>query len=527
MNRRTLASLACLALGTTLAIGHAPALAQGKTLKVVAHADLKILDPTFTPAYITRNFGYMVHDMPFGLDEKGQPKPQMVEKYTTSPDGKLWTFTLRPNLKFSDGNAVTSADVVASMQRWTSKDGIGRAMSAISSPEWKALDERTFTLSLKEPFGMVLEGMAKPSGFAPVVLPERLAKMPTTQPLTEVMGSGPYMFKRDEWVPGNKVVFVRNPHYVPRSEPSNNLAGGKKSSFDRVEWYYIPDANSAVAALQKGEMDLLEQVSPDYIAPLRADKNIRLLPTGTWQGWMVMNQLQPPFNNPKVRQAVLKAVDQDRFMAAMGYPKDLRTSCATFFICGGPYETFAGADPWRQPDVAKAKQLLAESGYKGEKVVLLVPSDIPILNAEALMAEQTMRSIGMNVDVQTSDWATIGARRTRKDATDAGGWSMYVTQAGSFDSDSPITNAYLSASCGTPLPGWPCDKPLDEMRTAWLKETNAAKRRDLLNKFHVRAFEALPYINVGQYSPVMAVRTTIRGGEKMSSGLPIFWALDK
>ncbi|MEO5882499.1 MAG: ABC transporter substrate-binding protein [Caldimonas sp.] len=529
MQRRTLARLAAsLASAALLGAAALPAAAQTKTLKVVAHADVKILDPTFTTAYITRNFGYMVYDMPFGLDGKGQPKPQMVDKYSTSKDGKLWTFTLRPNLRFSDGTAVTATDVVASMQRWTSKDSIGRAMTAISRPQWKAVDDKTFTLTLEEPFGMVLEGMAKPSGFPPVVMPERIAKLPTTAPLTEVMGSGPFMFKRDEWVPGNKAVFVRNPHYVARTEPGSGAAGSKKPHFDRIEWLYIPDANSAVAALRKGEVDYIEQVPPDYINTLRSDANVKLVPSGSWQGWIVMNQLHPPFNNPKIRQAVLKAVNQDKFMAAMGYPKDLRvTNCATFFICGSPNETSAGAEPWRTPDVAKAKQLLAEGGYKGEKVVLLVPSDITYLNAEALMAAQTLKSIGMNVDMQTSDWATIGGRRAKKDAPDAGGWNMYVTVAGGFDADSPITNAYLGASCGTPLPGWPCNKELDELRTAWLKESNPGRRKELLDKFHTQAFEALPYVNAGQYSPVGALRKEIKGTEHLGSGLPFVWYLDK
>ena len=528
MKRRTLAALAAALIGAALSFSPAAAQAQGKTLKLVAHADVKILDPSFTTAYITRNFGYMVYDMPFGLDTKGHPKPQMVDKYTTSKDGKVWTFTLRPGLKFSDGSAVTSADVVASMQRWSAKDSLGRAMTAISAGEWKAVDASTFTLTLKEPFGMVLEGMAKPSGFPPVVMPERLAKMPLTSPINEVLGSGPYVFKRDEWVPGNKVVFVRNPHYVPRKEPADGLSGGKASKFDRVEWLYIPDANSAVAALKKGEVDLIEQVPPDHINPLRSDPNIRLQQGGAWQGFLVMNELHPPFNNPKVRQAVLKAVNQDRFMAAMGYPKDLRmTYCASFFTCGGAYESSAGAEPFRTPDAAKAKQMLAEAGYKGEKVVLLVASDVTYLNAEALMAAQAMRSIGMNVDMQTADWASIGARRAKRDAPDAGGWNMYVTVASSFDADSPITNAYLSAACGTSLPGWPCDKPLDELRNAWLKETNPAKRKELLDKFHARAFEAVPYVNAGQYSAAMAVRKEIKGAEKMWNGLPLVWNLDK
>ena len=527
MKRRTLAALASLLLGAAAGLASLPALAQVKTLRMVAHADVKILDPTFTTAYITRNFGYMVYDMLFGRDDKGVPRPQMVEKYSTSKDGREWSFTLRPGLKFSDGTPVTAADAVASIQRWASKDSIGRAMAA-SGPEWKVVNATTFTLTLKEPFGLVLDGLSKPSGFPPVIMPERMAKLPTTAPLTEVLGSGPFMFKRDEWVPGNKIVFVKNPHYVARSEPPNYLSGSKKTAFDRVEWLYLPDSNSAVAALQKGEVDYVEVLPPDYITPMRADPNIRVAASGAWQGWMIMNQMHPPFNNPKVRQALLKAVSQERFMAAMGYPLDMRvTYCPALFLCGGPNDTDAGAAAFRQADIAKAKQMLAESGYKGEKVVLLLPTDVTYLNALGLMAAQTMKSIGINVDAQSMDWASIGARRAKRDAPEAGGWSMYVTVAGGFDVDSPMTNAYLSASCGNGLPGWPCDKPLDELRTAWVKEPVGAKRKLALDAFQARAYEALPYISVGQYTPAFALRKSIKNGEKINSGLPTVWMLDK
>jgi peptide/nickel transport system substrate-binding protein len=451
----------------------------------------------------------------------------MVEKYSTSKDGLNWTFTLRPGLKFSDGSNVTSADAVASIQRWGARDSIGRAMGNAGA-QWKAVDARTFTLTLKEPFGMVLEGLAKPSGFPPVILPERLAKMPTTSPLHEAIGSGPYMFKRDEWVPGNKAVFVRNPYYAPRSEPPSGLAGNKAPHFDRVEWLYLPDSNSAIAALKRGEVDVIEQVPADYITPLRQDPNIKVRANGWMQGFIVMNELHPPFNNIKARQALAHAVSQEKFMAAMGYPLDMRMSyCASFFICGTPNETSAGAEPFRKPDLAKAKQLLAESGYKGEKVVVLVPTDVTYTNAEALMTVQAMRSIGMNVDVQNMDWASLGARRAKKEAPAAGGWNVYPTVAGQFDVDSPITNAYLSAACGTALPGWPCDKRLDELRTAWIKETNPAKRKKLLDEFQQRAYEALPYINAGQYQAASAYRANLKGIDKMWNGLPTVWVLDR
>ncbi|MDN6888382.1 ABC transporter substrate-binding protein, partial [Variovorax sp. CAN2819] len=190
-------------------------------------------------------------------------------------------------------------------------------------------------------------------------------------------------------------------------------------------------------------------------------------------------------------------------------------------------DTAAGAEPYRKADVAKAKKMLADAGYKGEKVVLLVPSDVPYLNAEALMAAQTMKSIGLNVDAQTMDWASIGARRAKRDAGDAGGWNMYVTVAGEFDANSPISNAYLSAACGNTLPGWPCDKQLDELRTAWLKETVPARRKELLDAFQARAYEAVPYINAGQYSAAFAARTSLKGLDKLWSGMPTVWALDR
>lgn len=523
MKRRMLAAFTALALCSA----DLPAQTAPKTLKVVPHADLKILDPTFTTAYITRNFGYMVYDTLFAQDSSGKPQPQMIEKYTASKDGRQWSFTLRAGLKFSDGSAVTSADAIASLQRWAARDSLGRAMVA-SGAEWKAGDARSFTLTLSAPFAMVLDALAKPSSFPPVILPERLAKLPASAPLTEVLGSGPYVFKRDEWVPGNKVVFVRNPNYLARSEPPDGLSGSKKSHFDRVEWLYLPDANSAVLALRRGEVDFIEQLPPDYIAPLRSVADLKVRASGAYQGFLVMNHLHPPFDNPKVRQALLQAMNQERFMAAMGYPPDMRMSyCATYFVCGGANDTAAGAEPYRKADLAKARQMLAASGYQGEKVVLMVPSDVIYLNAEGQMAAQTMKSIGLNVDAQSMDWASIGARRARRDAPDAGGWNMYVTTAGEFDVNSPVTNIYLGAACGNTLPGWPCDKPLDGLRTAWLQETDPAKRKELLDAFQRRAYEVVPYISTGQYSAAFAARANIKGLDKLWGGLLTVWMLDK
>src|SRR5450830_916249 len=515
----------CLALALNLGAA-TNAAAQIKTLRLVPHADLKVLDPTFTTAYITRNFGHMVYDTLFAPDAKGVPQPQMVEKYTRSPDSRKWTFTLRKGLKFHDGSPVTSADCIASLQRWSLRDNTGRAMVAAGA-EWKAIDARTFMLTLKEPFGLVLDGLAKVSSFQPIILPERLAKLPTNAPIAEVVGSGPFVFKRDEWVTGNKVVFLKNTQYVGRSEAPSGFAGNKTPLVDRVEWLILPDSNSAIAALKNGEVDLIEDVPPDYIAPLLANPAVKIVRRGSAQGYMSMNQTQPPMNNPKVRQAVLMAVNQEKFIASMGYPTNLRVPyCATFFICGSPNETSAGSEPYRSRDVAKARKMLKDADYKGEKVVVMVPTDIAYLNGAGMVAAQTLKSIGLNVDVQTMDWSSIVARRTKKDAADAGGWSVYTTGAGEFDVDSPINNTNLGAACGDSLPGWPCDKTLDELRAAWIRQTDPVKRREALEAFHKRAYEAVPYIPVGQFSQVYAVRNAIGHADRLWS-TPNVWVLDK
>jgi peptide/nickel transport system substrate-binding protein len=526
MKRPLLTALAAISLAAATLAGTPAALAQGKTLRMVPYADLKVLDPFFTTAYITRNFGFMVYDTLFAPDAKGVPQPQMVSAYKTSDDGKQWTFTLRDGLKFSDGTPVRAADCVASLQRWQKRDNIGVAMTAAGG-QWQAVDDKTFTLTLQKPFGLVLDGLAKVASYPAFILPERLARMPDTAPLNEVVGSGPYVFKRDEWVPGSKLVFLRNPQYVGRSEPPNGLAGNKTSHVDRVEWMILPDSNSAIAALKNNEVDMIEEVPADYIQPLRSDPDIRVGVTGNTQAYIIANFLYPPFNNAKARQALLHAVDQDKFTTAMGYPDDMRLKyCATFFICGSPSDTQAGSAPYAKPDMAMAKRLLAESGYKGEKVVVLLPTDVAYLNSATLVAIQAMQEMGMNVDIQAMDWATETARRAKKTPVDQGGWNIYLSSAAEYSVNSPINSTYLGAACGNGLPGWPCDTKLDELRAQWIAATDPAGRKELLDRFQERAYEAVPYIPVGQYSRVYAVRKTLAHSDQLW-GLPNVWVLDK
>lgn len=524
MKAKTLGFYKRLAISVLLA-GASVGAAQATTLKLVPNGDLKILDPMFTTAYITRNHAYMVFDTLFARDSKGEIKPEMIATWTRSPDGLKWSFTLRDKLKFSDGTPVTAADCVASIERWAKKDSLGKAMMAAGA-KLSAVDAKTFDLTLEKPFGFVLDGFAKPSGYALFIMPKRLADTDPSVAIKEMVGSGPFLFKKDEWVPGSKVVYVKNPNYVPRSEPADGLAGGKVVKVDKVEWDYIPDGNTATAALMNGEVDMIEQVSPDFLPVLEANKAITLNTSVSSEGLMVPNQLFPPFNNPKARQALYYLVNQNEYLAAVGVPEKYRVKyCPSLYSCSSPYATDAGAAPFKDMNIAKAKELLKEAGYKGEKVVVLHPTDTVIAPATLVIA-QNLKKAGVNVDLQSMDWATLSARRVKKDAPEKGGWSIFLTQASYFDISDPLASPWLAAACGNSLPGWPCDKKLDELRTQFMQTSDIAKRKELAAAIQARAYQAVPYVMWGEYKQVFATRG-LKDYAPMKSGIAVMWNVEK
>src|SRR6185437_4345922 len=387
---RSIAVIGALLLGT--ALGVPPALAQGQTvLRFIPQADLRILDPITTTAYITRNHGYMIYDTLFAMDAKFQVQPQMVDKYELSSDKLTYTFTLRDGLKFHDGQPVRSADCIASIERWAKRDALGQKL-AEATDSWKAVDDKTFTLKLKKPFPLTHEALAKPSSNVPFIMPERIAKTDASTNITDATGSGPFKFVKEEWVPGSKVVYVKNKDYVPRKEPPSWAAGGKVAKVDRIEWIYIPDSATAAAAINAGEVDWWEQMPPDLIPVLAKNKNVKVEnidPLGS-MGLLRFNFMYPPFNNQKMRQAVLYALDQNDYVLGIAGSLKNGHACYSFFTCGIPLSSEVGAAPLKgKRDFDKAKELIKEAGYKGEKIVIIDATDQPIVHSQSLLTAET------------------------------------------------------------------------------------------------------------------------------------------
>jgi len=516
----SLAGAACLLAAGT-------ALAQPKTLKFIPEADLRILDPIVTTAYITRNHSYMVYDVLFAVDEKFQVQPQMVDKYELSPDKLTWTFTLRDGLKFHDGAPVKSADCIASIQRWAKRDVFGQKLAEMTD-SWTAVNDKTFRLKLKQPFPYVLDALAKPSSNVPFIMPERVAKTDAATAITEAIGSGPFRFVKEEWVPGNKVVYVKNADYVPRKEAPSWGAGGKVVKVDRVEWIYIPDAATAAAALNTGEIDWWQQLPPDLIPLLAKNKDVKIEntdPLGSI-GLMRFNHLQPPFNNQKLRQAVLVALDQNDYaIAVAGDPKNGKP-CASYFTCGTPLANTAGSEALTgKRDLEKAKALVQASGYKGEKVIVLDATDQPIVHAQALVTADLFRKIGINAELAASDWGTVITRRASKEPVDKGGWSILHTWFVGPDIVSPALNSPLRGNGEKAWFGWPTDPKLEELRDAWFAAPSAADQKKIAEEMQKQAWMTVPYIPTAQFIIPTAYRTNISGIIK--SPVTFLWNVEK
>ena len=502
-----------LAILFGLPSGVALAATPGKTLRLIAQADLRVLDPIWTTATITRNYGYMVYDTLFALDSHFVPQPQMVDRWTVSDDKLTYTFTLRDGLKFDDGQPVKSADCVASLERWSKRDSLGQTVASVLAA-YKIIDDKTFAIVLKQPFPLLIDALAKPDSNVPFIMPQRVAETSADQQIKDTTGSGPYKFVKSEWEPGHKVVFVKNPEYVPRKEPPSWAAGGKVARVERVEWLYIPDPGTALAAFTAGEADWWENPSPDFYPLLARDPDVTLIqgsPFGV-AGLLRFNQLLPPFDNEKMRQALLYAVDQSEYMAAVAGDQKYWHTCYSFYSCGGPMASDAGAKPLEGPrDLAKAKELIKEAGYHGEKVVLLDPTDFPTLHALAQVTNDLLRRLGVHVELQAMDWGTLVSRRASKAPIDQGGWNIFLTTFPGIAILDPAVNAPLRANGAAAWFGWPNDPIIEKFRDAWIAAPGLAQRKAIAADLQREAFKSVPYIPTGEYSARTAFHKDLVG----------------
>lgn len=509
-----------------------PALAQSsasRTLTFVPQAALATLDSVWTTATVTRNHAFLIFDTLYGLDDTLTPQPQMAQGHVLEDDGKRWTITLRPGLKFHDGTPVLARDCVASLNRWMKRDSMGQTLAG-RLDALEAKDDRTLVFRLNRRFPPLLAALAKILPSPPLIMPERIALTDPFKQITEMVGSGPFRFKTDEYVNGSLSVYTRFDGYVPRDEPPSFTAGGKRVLVDRVEWRVIPEAATAASALRTGQIDWWEMPLPDLIPVLRREKDVvvaKLDPYGLWPV-LRFNHLQGPTTNKGVRQAILAAIDPAEVMqAVMGDDPEGYHAPVGVFPPGTKLANDAAMDRLGgpKPDIAKIKALLAESGYKGERLALMHPSDQPFYDAMTQVTAATLKRIGVAFDDQSLDWGTVVQRRTSKEPLDKGGWSLFCTSFSALDYVDPLTAPALRGNGARAWYGWPNYPELEKLRDAWIDSDDDAEQKKIARRMQEIAFTEALYVPLGQYFQSAAFRKNVTG--QLKGPIPLFWNVSK
>lgn len=519
MRRRTLLATGAAALA-------APALAAAaasRVLRFAPESDLSVLDPIWTTATITQTHSYMVFDMLFGLDEQFRVRPQMAEGAEVAQDGREWLIRLRDGLRFHDGEPVLARDCVASIRRWAVRDPFGQSLMA-ATDEISSPDDRTIRFRLKHPFPLLSAALGKPIANLCAIMPERLALTDPGRQAPEVIGSGPFRFLPDERVAGSRVAYARFEGYAPRpGDAAAWTSGPKVAHFDRVEWTIIPDPATAAAALRNNEIDWLETPESDLLPMLRSRRNLVVEiknPSGRI-AFLRMNQLHPPFDKQAVRHALLRAIDQRDFMAAVGgADPGLSRTGVGYFTPGSPSASTAGLEAWANPPgIEESRRAIAAGGYAGETVVVLAPGDRPTLRAMTDIAVDLMQKLGMRVDYQVVDWGTVVARRAKREAPGQGGWNVIPGDWIGIDAANPSAYPPLRTNGANAWFGWPDAKAIEALRTRWL-QADAADQAAITAEMQRLAFMEVPFIPLGQYFSPTAYNRSLTG---ILSGSTLFW----
>jgi peptide/nickel transport system substrate-binding protein len=495
--------------------------AEARVLKFIPQADPTILDPIWTTAYVTRNHGFMIFDTLYGIDNAYRSQPQMVAGHVVDNDGKTWKLTLRDGLMWHDGEKVLARDCAASIERWGTRDPFGQTLQAYTD-ELSAPDDKTIQFRLKRPFALLPNALGKAGSNMPAMMPERLAKTDPFKPIPEMVGSGPFKWNAKERVVGSLAVYERFAGYKPRESGTPEWTSGPKIvNFDRVEWHVIKDPSTSAAAMQSQEMDWWENPTNDML-PLLASTIARITdPTGQI-ACMRLNQLWPPFDNAAIRRAMLKGIDQKEFMEAVAGDDPKMWHVPTGIFCPGlPMASDAGLKVFEGPrDYAAVKKEIASAGYNGERVVLLAPTDFPILKAEADVAADQLKKMGFNVDYQAMDWGTLVQRRAKMDSPDKGGWSVFNTFWSGLDQSNPVGHVFLRGNGKAAMMGWPTAPKIEALRTEWIEAPDVEAQKKIAVEIQLQALQDVPYIPTGQNFYETSYQKDITG---VLNGFVIFW----
>lgn len=410
--------LGAIALATAHAQNAAPAvLKKGGNLRYANMAGPSSLDPYVASSAVDLEPMQHLFDALITVGEKYETRPMIAKSYQISDDSRTFTFKLRKDVKFHDGSALTSTDVLASYERYRKVSTNAVIFQDVASAT--APDAETFVIELNKTNSAFIETLKSPV-YPFVILPASQKDKPARG--IDPIGTGPYKLK--EWAKDSHLVLERFDGYVPNPayKGTDGYAGAKTPYLDSITYRFIPEANGRVAALQAADVDVIAQVPNDLLKRFDGNKNIALQTVSPYcMQVLVLNSSQGPTATVKIRQAIDAVMDVDEIVAATG-DNSKKNPSLTY-----PSSPFYNGDRMKpyydQKNPKKAAALLKEAGYKGETITLQTTAQYPNFRTTILVLAELMKAAGMNAKVDVVDWTTNASNMQRGTGT----WNVSTT----------------------------------------------------------------------------------------------------
>jgi peptide/nickel transport system substrate-binding protein len=495
---------------------------KGGTLIHVPASDISQLDPA--PSGILPDFyhGMLAYDHLFGMDADGVPQPQMVDEWSVSSNGLDWTFTLRDNLSFHDGSPVTTDEVICSLERNINGRSVLGKLLKVDLGSFEKVDANTFSIHLTDTFGLVLDTLAENAVGSAIIYNMTDCKVDPLEAADVKIGNGPMRFSY--WNPGTDAMYVRNEQYVPRTEPVSDYAGGKIINIDELKYVVIPDRNTRAMALETGLVNMIDFPLEDDYARLEAADGVtvrfdRLMGFD----FVTMNQLAPPFDNLNARKALITGIPQADLLAA-AYPPGFGDECASSFGCGGRWEA-PGVGPqsmYIDGDIAKAKELWAQSGYDGRPIKIRTFADRPNMYNFGLVVQQFLEDeLGAKTELLVGDISATFKLVNGKAEAEEGNWniSMIWSTAGGLD---PVRNSTMRG----PWNGWGDRPNVTAWKSDFARAVTGAEKDAIVAQIQEEYLTDAAVFVAGQHKTYRAWSSNVK--DVISPGTrtyPIFWGL--
>jgi peptide/nickel transport system substrate-binding protein len=488
-----------LSLGLTLVgSGEAQQPKTGGVFKAAMIGEPPTLDLHTTTAVIVQHITWHMYETLYTYDKAYNAIPLLVESHTVGDKGRTYTFKLRRGVKFHNGKEMTSADVIASLQRWGKLATPGKQFwRNVEGVEAK--DPHTVVMYLKDTSGALLMGLARPNNGA-VIYPKEIVDAAGDNPIKELIGTGPYRFV--EHKPDRHVKLVRFKDYVARTDAPDGFGGKRTAYLDEILFMPVPDVAVRQAGVETGEYHYAQQLQQDQYDRIKGVPGVvpSIIKPANWST-AVLNHKQGLMTDKRIRQAFQAALDIEPIMAAgFGNKAFYRLDPGLMFPEQPQWHSKAAGELYNQKNPAKAKKLLQEAGYTGTPVRWITTKEYQWMFKNALVAKQQLEAAGFKIDLQVVDWATLVQRRNKPELWDA--FSTGIT----FNPEPAFATG---VACN--WPGWWCHEDKEQWVAAMARETDHKKRKAMWDKVQQIFYEDVGRIKFGDSFSLEATRQEVQG----------------